>query len=511
MKTTENIFSFELNESLHFEEGQEISELIGIELEPSIEIGASDVYVSIRGAFELSGKYLKELENADHVPSINEKESLRNPVDEAEATSNNEVQFAHKIPVDISIPEERVEYSDDIRVEIKSFDYELPLNNLLKIKALVEIHGIQEQTEIENVKKTPLEHIRDIPKSKEKLSDEQVEVEVQNETDDSFSLVALFPNELENKNAEQEADLKTKEIAKPNNENEQTQENQKKKRVTESKSKNENNIIDLPKSQTSNDKHSLDDLEVKDTNDDLELKQSIDDEESIDSLPTNEKIAEEVVKDTVIKEKSKLDVVSKFEQDLINSQIKATKPELVGNERETSVESNLETKTTNELQKSEDTTKGQNLNEEDVASSLPIIEAEENHSVNQAELINQTDDESVLTEEQDLSIEEGTSDDVEDHTEINTASQTRTTTEMGVHSHHEGETETPGLSDLFDDTVEETFTSMRLYIVQEKDTLESIAQRYDIPLTKILQHNRLETDDIGEGQLVYIPYVEENA
>ena len=52
---------------------------------------------------------------------------------------------------------------------------------------------------------------------------------------------------------------------------------------------------------------------------------------------------------------------------------------------------------------------------------------------------------------------------------------------------------------------EETYTQMRLCIVQKEDTLESIAARYKTTSLHILKKNRLEDDTVSEGQLLYIP------
>lgn len=52
---------------------------------------------------------------------------------------------------------------------------------------------------------------------------------------------------------------------------------------------------------------------------------------------------------------------------------------------------------------------------------------------------------------------------------------------------------------------EETYTQMRLCIVQKDDTLESIAERYKTTSLHILKKNRLEDDTVSEGQLLYIP------
>ena len=62
-----SVFRFELNESLYFEKGQEVAEIMGISLEPEISIQEFSDYVSIRGVVELQGSYQKneEVSNGD--------------------------------------------------------------------------------------------------------------------------------------------------------------------------------------------------------------------------------------------------------------------------------------------------------------------------------------------------------------------------------------------------------------------------------------------------------------
>ena len=63
------------------------------------------------------------------------------------------------------------------------------------------------------------------------------------------------------------------------------------------------------------------------------------------------------------------------------------------------------------------------------------------------------------------------------------------------------------LSDMFSDSEEESYTRMRLCIVQEQDTIDSIAERYQVSALQLIKLNRLDEDyDVKEGQLLYIPH-----
>lgn len=62
------------------------------------------------------------------------------------------------------------------------------------------------------------------------------------------------------------------------------------------------------------------------------------------------------------------------------------------------------------------------------------------------------------------------------------------------------------LSDMFRDSEEEKYTKMRLCIVQERDTIESIAERYQVTTLQLIKQNQLDDAfEVSEGQLLYIP------
>src|SRR5699024_5806252 len=65
------------------------------------------------------------------------------------------------------------------------------------------------------------------------------------------------------------------------------------------------------------------------------------------------------------------------------------------------------------------------------------------------------------------------------------------------------------LSDMFREE-EEHFTKVRFCIVQERDTIESIASRYAISPGQLVKQNRLADETIYEGQLLTIPYQKKN-
>ncbi len=138
-----NVFSFYLDESLWFERGQEVKELMGISLDPEIVIHPLEETVLIQGTIDLTGEYFTkpdEEAEAETVAPFPSRKLMERVEHEEEGAS----QFHHRFPVEVSIPRDRVANVDDVSVSIDVFDYELPSANQLKLHATVAIHGIEE-------------------------------------------------------------------------------------------------------------------------------------------------------------------------------------------------------------------------------------------------------------------------------------------------------------------------------------------------------------------------------
>ncbi|WP_413379350.1 stage VI sporulation protein D [Alkalihalobacillus sp. 1P02AB] len=52
---------------------------------------------------------------------------------------------------------------------------------------------------------------------------------------------------------------------------------------------------------------------------------------------------------------------------------------------------------------------------------------------------------------------------------------------------------------------EERFSKWKMCIIQENESLDSIAERYDIPTSTLIRFNRLKEEQVEEGQILYIP------
>lgn len=63
------------------------------------------------------------------------------------------------------------------------------------------------------------------------------------------------------------------------------------------------------------------------------------------------------------------------------------------------------------------------------------------------------------------------------------------------------------LLDLFEQNAEsdQRFAQMKMYIVQDQDSLEHISEKYQVNLVKLQRVNRLDSTDVHAGQIIYIP------
>ncbi|AST92756.1 stage VI sporulation protein D [Sutcliffiella cohnii] len=182
---------FSVEESVWFQKGQEVRELISISLDPEIQIYEQDQYVSIRGALYLTGEYYSETEADD---DENETFAQARYVEGVVEREDGTFELEHRFPVDITIPRNRIQNLDDVYVAVDSFDYSTPARGCLQLDAELSISGIygQQQTvpPVEEKEEEPQQFHRDGQEEEEEydpfkyyLEDRaEEEVQVTNET-----------------------------------------------------------------------------------------------------------------------------------------------------------------------------------------------------------------------------------------------------------------------------------------------------------------------------------------
>ncbi|MCA0982584.1 stage VI sporulation protein D [Halobacillus yeomjeoni] len=151
MHKNQNVFSFYLDESLWFKEGQGVKELVGISLEPDITLEERGDEVCLKGSVALVGEYVavsSEDRHEDH-PQLQALKFIH----DVQRQQDGLCEFSHSFPVEIIVPLERVSNLNDVLVDIDSFDYELPSSQQLRLQAQMNINGVeQKQAESSNFK-----------------------------------------------------------------------------------------------------------------------------------------------------------------------------------------------------------------------------------------------------------------------------------------------------------------------------------------------------------------------
>jgi stage VI sporulation protein D len=136
----QSVLRFSIEESVWFQKGQEVEELVSISIDPDIMIQEYEQYVTIRGALLLTGEY--RIDEEGHEAVDDREFTTVRLVQDVTTREDGISELKHRFPVDITIPKNRIQSLDDIYVSIESFDYELPEKHHLQLIADLSISGI---------------------------------------------------------------------------------------------------------------------------------------------------------------------------------------------------------------------------------------------------------------------------------------------------------------------------------------------------------------------------------
>lgn len=177
---------FSLEESVWFQKGQEVAELVSVSLDPDITIHESDQYVTISGSLKLTGEYRR------HEEGVKEEEDYKSNQKYVQAVNERDdgiCDFSHRFPVDITIPNNRIQSIYDVDVSVESFDYAFPERSCLKLAAELTISGLYGDQQHEPAEEEIVEVVyRDRTEVESEVEDQEVEdqeetseIEVSNE------------------------------------------------------------------------------------------------------------------------------------------------------------------------------------------------------------------------------------------------------------------------------------------------------------------------------------------
>ena len=390
---------FSLEESIWFQTGQEVAELVSISLDPSITIQESDQYVTIKGSLELSGEY-----NRDDHELEEELDTFSNPkfVQSVEVRGEGVYLFSHHFPVEITIPKNRIENVFDIDVAVETFDYAFPERSCLKLSADLMITGLYGEQQHERLHE----------------QDEIDEIEEDAEID-----------EMEEREGEPPVFFTPFEIE------------VRKEPVTEPIHNDSDPKRDDPLAQFRDEEaNSEDHLSEEEVNDELAYTD-----------------ANRLETENTVEDLDPIEIEVEVEPE------KKAFPEIIFSAQR---------------------------NEEQQQPSVPVEEVM---------------DETEEVTENDVIPEKEETEELNDELEENESSTPKN--KKGKEKGNKWKNkQSLTLSEFFARKAEETHTKLTVVIVQNGDSLNSLSERYEVPVSQLQKVNQIELNqDISEGQVLYIP------
>ncbi|TWK45297.1 LysM peptidoglycan-binding domain-containing protein [Bacillus paralicheniformis] len=476
-----NRLQFSVEESICFQKGQEVSELLSISLDPDITVQEVNDYVSIRGSLELTGEY-----NIDQTREYAELPATSRFVEDVKLKGDGSAELTHCFPVDITIPKDKVNHLNDVFVFIDAFDYQLTDARMLTIQADLAIEGllnvsgeageeeprtmpaaVQPEEELEPAFRSPSddeeqgkeeEFLIQLDRSYEEQDEEQPYEEAE-ETDTDAEAVPIYQSFLGDDTEETKpfftASLSAAERTKREMEN--------------------------PK-----------DAALEHPEEEYELKR-----EKVEAKPEEYELKEE--KEAKPEEyELKEEKEAKPEEYELKREKAEEKPEEYELKRE---EAEEEPEPLQRAYQPHDEPK-----ETPFYGVPPLLEEDQNDRepetfevevTQEAEAIDEEEEAGHTIEIPEYSFHEQTEPE-EERDEMPAADDQEVSAKENDNALY--------LTKLFTKQGEEEFTRMRMCIVQQNDTIDLLCERYDINVQQLIRMNSLSLDEeLKEGQILYIP------
>ncbi|MES1038025.1 stage VI sporulation protein D [Peribacillus simplex] len=476
----ESYLRFSLEESVWFQKGQEVAELYSISLDPNVTIQESDQYVFIRGSLDLSGEY-KDSQNGEEEEFS--QTFLPKAVQKVERHLNGLNEFTHRFPVDITIPNNRIASLDEVDVSIQSFDYAMPEHNCLKLQADLLITGIYNDSYVEERFDTEQEVGE---------TEEQEETDGENESYIPYAAaVPPIPDFQPVFRDEEEEELYAPFSAES-------------KRVSEANEEEEEEPIYL------SDQHSAPvfEIPVSPYPEEEEWETEVHRQEEAEAVEEEaEAVEEEVFGDPsdptekvpsmeeakLEAEPSRQDPVEKIEIPRVTLKVEEEEVEEEVEEEEDVVEEPSQAVNYQNSPVSRET-EDVIRQEEDGVAAGPILN--EHVKVEQEEESNSSLSDLFKKRERPAPP-------AKEVKNFKGRKQAKERDDKETADHGEKQ---PSIMDLFGRKQEEELVRMKVCIVQQGETLDDLAQRYDVTVQSILFSNELESNqNVHEGQVIYIP------
>lgn len=450
---------FALEESVFFKSGQEVDELISISLSPNITVLKEEEFVILKGALELSGEYIRSEENENNEQVSVLKGKYVQQVDERE--EGGTYSFYHQFPVYITIPENRINDLDDLSIEVHSFDYLLPEQSSLTLQAELYVFGLQgEKTAHVNEADVPSVNKLDLGLNREDFAQ-------------------LLTEEIQSIEAQEKQEKRAEQVKAPDDQTHSVE-------SAESVSKEEEATpVDIE--EVSYEK------EVKvETNRD-EAKEAIEEKEEDEKLAAVEQV--EPVKEPV-KEK----VTERDEKEV---EVEAEKEA----EEELYEPFTVEARAKEEKEQEAEKVQIQQQNVDFPFPKLPNFDIDLLTQRLETEVDYQDVESSTSSFLSSSFIDEVEQHSQEESTESSEESPESSSDEEPKVKKKKDKYHSMSFAEFFARKEEETTSAkLKVCLVQESDSIETIADKYDVSVQQILRANELNpTDDVYEGQVLYIP------
>ncbi|MCY8671027.1 LysM peptidoglycan-binding domain-containing protein [Bacillus haynesii] len=482
-----NRLQFSVEESICFQKGQEVSELLSISLDPDITVQEVNDYVSIRGSLELTGEY-----NIDQTREYAELPATSRFVEDVKLKGDGSAELTHCFPVDITIPKDKVSHLNDVFVFIDAFDYQLTDARMLTIQADLAIEGLlnvsgeagEEESRTMPAAVQPEEELEPAfrPPSNDEEQDEEKEFLIQ--------LDRAYEEQDEEQPYEEAEENDTDEEAVPIYQSflgDDTEEA--KPFFTASLS-----AAERTKRETESQKEAA----LKQPDEKYKLKREEAKEEEYELKREEAKEEEDELKREEAKEEEyelKREEAKEEEYELKREEVKKEEYELKREEAEEEPEPLQRTYQSHEEPKETPFYGVPPLLKEDQNDREP--EAFEVEVTQEKEAIDEEEEAGHTIEIPEYSFHEQTEPE-EERDEMPAADEQEVSAKENDNALY--------LTKLFTKQGEEEFTRMRMCIVQQNDTIDLLCERYDINVQQLIRMNSLSLDEeLKEGQILYIP------
>ncbi|MDF2909419.1 MAG: stage sporulation protein [Sporolactobacillus laevolacticus] len=144
---------FSINESVWLRDDAPAEEILSMALEPDITVEENWNDVTIKGFLRLTGEFRPAEISADAANDAENQTAPFRTIDEIMETGSGTDTLEHHFPIDITIPADRVPNLENLFVVIDSFDYELSEHRHIQLQADIAITGLTNNDQVDRTEK----------------------------------------------------------------------------------------------------------------------------------------------------------------------------------------------------------------------------------------------------------------------------------------------------------------------------------------------------------------------